>query len=67
MQTNNIKVFKNSEKFFVFKSKENNKSKVYKIAHKNPKKIKQEVQLLKKLIVRSKILKEKIPKYLNTG
>ena len=67
MQIKNIKVFKNSEKFFVFRSKENKRFKVYKIAHKNPKKIKQEVQLLKKLIVKSKILKDKIPKILKHG
>ncbi len=67
MKTNSIKVFKNSEKFFVFRCKQNNKYKVFKIAHKNPNKIMQEVRLLKKLINSSKILDTKIPKILKHG
>ena len=67
MKTKSIKVFKNSEKFFIFRSKENNKYKVFKIAHKNPNKLMQEVKLLKKLINSSKILNKKIPKIFKHG
>ena len=68
MIINSIKVFKNSEKFFVFKQKlKANNFCVYKIAHKKPVKIFREVKLLKKLISSSPILKKRIPNILKYG